>query len=83
MDFLGGVTKADGKLTLLVNLGGLLALEAVAFGYPSQLTPFSLPISGPLRLDEQDTAFALMLSTAARRRWRSKVPGRKDRDPRQ
>ena len=41
--------KADGKLTLLVNLGGVLARKAKAFGYPFQLTHFSLPISGPLK----------------------------------
>ena len=44
--------KADGnltrKLTGLVNLGGVLAQKADAFGSPFQLTQFSLPISGPL-----------------------------------
>ena len=38
--------KADGKLTLLVSLE-VLARKADAFGYPFQLTHFSLPISGP------------------------------------
>ena len=36
--------KADGKLTLLVNLGGVLARKAGAFGYPFQLADFSLPM---------------------------------------
>ena len=32
-----------------MNLGGVLARKADAFGYPFQLTHFSLPISGPLK----------------------------------
>ena len=39
---------ADGKLALSVNLGGVPARNADAFGYPFQLTHFSLPISGSL-----------------------------------
>ena len=39
--------KTDGKLALLVNLGGVLARKADAFGYPLHLTHFCLPVSGP------------------------------------
>ena len=40
--------RADGKQLLSVNLGVALARKADAFGYPFQLTNFSLPVSGPL-----------------------------------
>ena len=49
--------KADGKLTeswrkadAFGEFKGVLARKADAFGYPFQLTHFSLPISGPLKL---------------------------------
>ena len=45
--------KADGKLTEADAFGefrGVLARKADAFGYPFQLTHFSLPISGPLNM---------------------------------
>ena len=39
--------KADGKLTLLVNLGEVLARKADAVGYPFQLTHFRATETSP------------------------------------
>ena len=47
--------KADGKLTeswRKVNLGGSWHGKADVFGYPFQLTHFSLPVSGPLNYED-------------------------------